>query len=266
VSDILVDRREAVARIRLNRPSRLNAIGIPGMRDALVAALDGLDADPSVRAVVLTGAGDRAFSSGWDLADLGDPARDYDEPTLLGMLADNAAALMRVWTLRQPVLAAVNGYALGAGASLALLCDLAIASDTARLGEPEIRHWALPPVLVMPYVAPSKAAHLHAYTGETLAADELLRLGLVNAVVPSADLEEAAWAMAERVAQVPPLAVQTAKRSLKHAYERMGFSDVQTHHRTLDAALLRADVPEKHRLLELLKTQGMAAFRKARGG
>lgn len=264
MDEVLIDRRGSIARIRLNRPDRLNAIGVPGMRDALAAALDTLGADPTVHVVILTGAGDRAFSTGWDLTDLGDPSRDYDEAALSRVLAENASALLRVWELRQPVIAAINGYALGAGASLALLCDLAIASDTAQVGEPEIRHWALPPVLIMPYLAPSKAVHLHAYTGDPIPANDLLRLGLVNAVVPLAGLEDAAWALAERIGQSPPLAVQTAKRSLKRAYERMGFGETQQHHRALDARLLRADLPEKHRLMEILKTQGLAAFRRAR--
>jgi enoyl-CoA hydratase/carnithine racemase len=264
VSTILVDRRGAVARVRLNRPERLNAISVPEMRDALAQALDAIGADQSIHAVIVTGTGDRAFSTGWDLSTLGDPAADYDAETLSGILQENTAALMRVWHLRQPVIAAIGGYALGAGACLALLCDLALASNTAQLGEPEIRHWALPPVLVMPYLAPSKAAHLHAYTGEMIGADELLRLGLVNAVVPAAELESAAWALGERIARIPPVAVQSAKRSLKAAYERMGLIDVQAHHQRLDAGLLRADIPEKNRLMEILKTQGLAAFLRAR--
>jgi enoyl-CoA hydratase len=264
VSTIQVERRGAVARVRLNRPERLNAISVPDMRDALAKALDDVNADRSVHAVIVTGAGERAFSTGWDLSTLGDPAADYDAETLAAVLDENSAVLMRVWHLRQPVIAAISGYALGAGACLAMLCDLAIAAETAQVGEPEVRHWALPPVLVMPYLAPSKIAHLHAYTGDAIGADDLLRLGLVNAVVPASELEAASWALGERIARVPPESVQSAKRSLKHAYERMGLIDAQTHHRQLDASLLRADIPKKHRLMETLKTQGLSAFLKAR--
>jgi enoyl-CoA hydratase/carnithine racemase len=264
VSTIVLERRGAVALVRLNRPERLNAISVPEMRDALAGALDALDADRSVHTVIVAGAGGRAFSTGWDLSTLGDPAVDYDAEALAAILDANTAALMRVWRMRQPVIAAINGYALGAGASLAMLCDLAIASETAQVGEPEIRHWALPPVLVMPYLAPSKIVHLHAYTGDVIGAGELLRLGLVNAVVPPAELEAAAWALGDRIAHVPPAAVQAAKRSLKHAYERMGFPDAQAHHQRLDAELLRADIPDKHRLMEILKTQGLPAFLRAR--
>jgi enoyl-CoA hydratase/carnithine racemase len=264
VSAILVERRDAVALVRLNRPERLNAISVPEMRDALAHALDELDADRTVHAVIVAGAGGRAFSTGWDLSTLGDPALDYDAQTLAAILEENTSVLMRVWHLRQPVIAAIDGYALGAGASLAMLCDLAIASETAQVGEPEIRHWALPPVLMMPYLAPSKVVHLHAYTGDVIGAGDLLRLGLVNAVVPAADLDAAAWALGKRIARVPPASVEAAKRSLKHAYERMGFPDAQAHHQRLDAELLRADIPEKHRLMKVLKTQGLSAFLKAR--
>jgi enoyl-CoA hydratase/carnithine racemase len=97
-----------------------------------------------------------------------------------------------------------------------------------------------------------------------IGAGDLLRLGLVNSVVPIAELETAAWALAERIAKIPAASVQAAKRSMKHAYERMGLIDAQAHHRRLDASLLRADIPEKHRLMETLKTQGLAAFLRAR--
>lgn len=264
MSDVQVDRRQRVARVTLNRPERLNAIMVPETRDALVAALNALDADPEIHVIILTGAGDRAFSVGWDLTSLGDPVADYDDTSLRRVLEENSAALLRVWEIRQPVIAAINGYALGAGACLALLCDLAVASETAQLGEPEILHWALPPVLVLPFVIGSKAAHLHSYTGEEIDAQEMLRLGLVNTVVPPAALQDAAWELAERIARVPPQAVQAAKRTLKQAYERLGFKEIQRTHRDLDAALLRADIPEKRRLMEILKTQGMRAFLESR--
>ncbi len=258
--DVLVERRGAVARVVLNRPERLNAITVPAMRDALADSLDGLDKDPEVRVVVLTGAGTRAFTVGWDLDSLGDPVADYDDESLAQVLAQNSAALLRVWEMRQPVIAAIHGYALGAGASLALLCDLAIAAETALLGEPEIRHYALPPVLILPYLLGSKASHFYTYTGDNLTAPDMLRLGLVNSVVPAAALEDAAWEMAERIARVPPQAVQTAKRALKIAYEGWGFDRVQRDHRALDAQLLRARIPEKMRMMATLKSRGLRAF------
>jgi len=185
---------------------------------------------------------------------------------LEAVIRDNLQLFLKLWGLRQPVIAAINGYALGAGAGLALACDLAIAADTARLGEPEIRHYALSPFLILPYLTHSRAVHEYYYMGDMLDAAAMQQLGLVNRVVPSGELEAAAWSMAERLAKVPPFAVQMKKRSLRQAYDLMGLGAAVRQNGLADALVIGANLPEQKALLDLLTREGMRAFLQARDG
>jgi len=259
---IVYETRGRVVRIVMNRPERLNALTLPEMRDALAAALDRAGADTEVRAVILTGAGDRAFCTGWDMETLG----DVDLAALEGLIRDNLALFFKILDLRQPVVAAINGYALGAGAALALACDLAVAAEHAKLGEPEVRHYALSPFLILPFLTHGKAAAEYYYTGDMLTAADMYRLGLVNRVVPGAELEAAAWALAERLARVPPYPLQMTKRSLRQAYELMGLGAAARQHGLADAMVIGANLPEQRALLDLLAKEGMRAFLEARDG
>jgi enoyl-CoA hydratase/carnithine racemase len=259
---VLYEVRGRVARLVLNRPERLNALELPATRDALSAALDRVQADQDVRVVILTGAGERAFCTGWDMETIG----TLDLAALETVIRDNLQLFFKVWELRQPVIAAINGYALGAGAGLALACDLAIAAEHARLGEPEIRHYALSPFLIMPFLTHSKAVHEYYYTGDMLDAAALYRLGLVNRVVPGPELEAAAWALAERLAQVPPYPLQMKKRSLRQAYNLMGLGAAARHNGLADTLVIGANLPEQQALLEVLVRDGMRAFLEARDG
>lgn len=259
---ILYETRGAVARLTINLPERLNALPLPAGRQALSAALDRVEADQDVRVVILTGAGERAFCSGWDMETIG----ELKLAELEAVIRDNLQLFLKLWGLRQPVIAAINGYALGAGAGLALACDLAIAADTARLGEPEIRHYALSPFLILPYLTHSRAVHEYYYMGDLLDAAAMQQLGLVNRVVPSAELDAAAWAMAERLAKVPPFAVQMKKRSLRQAYDLMGLGAAVRQNGLADALVIGANLPEQQALLDLLAREGMRAFLQARDG
>jgi enoyl-CoA hydratase/carnithine racemase len=259
---VLYEGRGPVARLVINRPERLNALALPAGRDALSAALDRAQADSEVRVVILTGAGERAFCTGWDMETIG----ALDLATLETVIRENLQLFFRVWELRQPVIAAINGYALGAGAGLALACDLAMAAEHARLGEPEIRHYALSPFLVLPFLTHSKAVHEYYYSGDMLSAADLYRLGLVNRVVPGPELEGAAWALAERLARVPPYPLQMKKRSLRQAYELMGLGAAVRHNGLADALVIGANLPEQQALLDVLAREGMRAFLEARDG
>src|SRR5581483_1422159 len=178
--DIKVETRGAVAEIRINRPDRLNALRMTITDREIVAALDALAADAAIRAIVLTGAGERAFCTGWDMEEIADTALDELE----ALVRANLELFFKIWHQRQPVIAALNGYAVGTGSGMALACDLAIAAEHARLGEPEIRHGALSPFLMLPFLTHSRAAHEIYYTGDLVGAADLYRLGIVNRVVP----------------------------------------------------------------------------------
>jgi len=265
---LLCEQSDGVATITLNRPEKHNALSQPLLAE-LRGALDAVEADKDVRVVLLTGAGQRAFSTGFDLnpqalqSDAPQDEADWQRHIKL-----NFETLLRIWNLRQPVIAAVNGHAVAAGSNLALICDITLAADNATFGEPEIRHFALSPLLLLPYFANnSKAMHYLYYSGDTITAEEALKLGLVSKVVPQDQLLPEALRIARRIARVPAYAVQLTKRSIKAAYEMMGFKNAMEVHRANDALVIDASqIEEKRRLMGVLMEKGLRAFLEVRDG
>ena len=213
--DVLYASAEGVAKITLNRPIVLNAINRNVTR-LLDAALDRAESDDDVRAVILTGAG-RAFSAGGDLWSSLYPD---DDPA-----PDSLDVQMRIWSFPKPVIAAVRGHAVGQGCELAGVCDFTIASENARLGEIQIRHGFGVPVLITPFLTTQKQAKEVLLLGEVIAADDALRMGLVNRVVPDDQLEGSAAEMASKLAALPPTVVRMNKRLVNLVYEQMGLID-----------------------------------------
>lgn len=253
-----------IAVVTLNRPDKLNSL-TPSVMTALADTLDRLEADRDVRVVVLTGAGQRAFSTGFDLDGLQMPS---STDAVVASTRTNFDTLMKVWNLRIPVIAAVNGHAVAAGASLALICDVTLAAQSASFGEPEVRHFALSPLLLMPWLANNtKAASYLYYTGDTFSAAQAKELGLVSEVVADEQLLPRAMAVARRIALVPPFAVEMTKESLRRTYEIMGFTSALQQHRLLDTVLLSAHgIPERDRFFELMAGGDMRAFLAERDG
>ncbi len=265
---LLCEQSDGVATITLNRPEKHNALSQPLLAE-LRDVLDGLEVDKNIRVVVLTGAGRRAFSTGFDLnpqalkTDAPSDEADWNRSIKL-----NFDTLMRIWNLRQPVIAAVNGHAVAAGSNLALICDITLAAENATFGEPEIRHFALSPLLLLPYFANnSKAMHYLYYSGDTISAEEALKLGLISKIVPPDQLLPEALRIARRIAQVPAYAVQLTKRSIKAAYEMMGFKNAMEVHRANDALVIDASqIEEKRKLMGVLMEKGLRAFLELRDG
>ena len=206
----------AVATLTLDRPDALNALTIP-VKVALREALESIAGDRAVRVVIVTGAG-RAFCAGQDLAERALP----DAAPLDVELRERYNPIVRaIRAMPQPVIAAVNGVAAGAGASLAFACDLRIASTEARfvlafgrigLVPDSGATWTLPRL-----VGPARAAAI-ALAGDAVDADEALRIGLVNQVVPGEELPGAARALADRIAAGAPLAMARTKQLLADAW------------------------------------------------
>lgn len=260
--DVLFEVRGPVARVTINRPERLNSLRMTVTDRELIAALGQAEALPEVKVVILTGAGPKAFCTGWDMEGIAESSL----ADLENMIRSNLELFFKVWNLRLPVVAAINGYAIGAGSALALACDLALAADHAQLGEPEVRHGGLSPFLVLPFLTHSRIVHEMSYFGDMLGADDLYRHGLVNRVVPRDRLEAEAWQYAERLAKVPGFSVQMTKRSLRAAYDVIGLSAVVRQHGLADTIVIGANFPEQKALLEILVKQGMRAFLTARDG
>ena len=215
--NLQLERDGAVACLTINRPAVLNALNIRTL-DELDRAFLELGRDPDVRAVVLTGAGQKAFVAGADINELA---------TLTPMGArDHARMGQRVFdTVEQigkPVIAAVNGFALGGGCELAMACTLRLAADTARFGQPEINLGLIPGFAgtqrLSRLVGKGRALELM-LTGAPIAAAEAWRIGLVNRVVPAADLRAEAFKLAHELAAKAPLAVRGILDAVHHGVE-----------------------------------------------
>jgi len=210
---ILREDRGAVTVLTLNRPEKRNALD-GALRRALIAALAEVERDDGVRAIVLTGAGDKAFVAGADVKELA--ARSVAEQTLLMTQPRVFDALAAV---RRPVIAAVNGACLGGGLELALACDIRIAAATATFGAPEVRLGLIPGgggTQRLPRIVGTGAAMRLALTGDAIDAGEALRIGLVDEIA-AGDVVARAIAVAERIAGNSPVAVMAAKEAIRAA-------------------------------------------------
>jgi enoyl-CoA hydratase/carnithine racemase len=213
---VLYRAEEHIAHVVINRPLVLNAIHADVHR-GIVDGLRQADADDEVRVVILSGKG-RAFSVGGDRG-LTPEERAAMEP------ADSLDTGLAIWNCRKPVIAAVQGYALGQGAEIAAICDMTVAADDARFGEVQINMGSGPPILSAPSVMGIKQVKEYLLTGEHLTAQRALEVGLVNRVVPRDRLMDEALVLARRIASLPPKAVQGDKKLVNDAYERAGFLD-----------------------------------------
>lgn len=261
--DLLVEVEDRVGWITINRPDKLNALRENTFAE-LSRAIDEHDANPDVRVMVITGAGDRAFSAGIDLEADGLPA---DSQAWDAHTKGNAEVVSKVWYSDKPVITAVNGFAVAAGCNLAAVGDLTVASSTAFLGEPEIRHGALSPLLMLPWLMQFKAYNEIYLTGDRVDAQRARELGLVNYVVEPSELRSETQRIARRVANAPGYALTLAKRAVRLTLDIQGFKAAQNAHRYVDTYLLASHgVTEKENLMNILGEQGMGAFLKARDG
>lgn len=212
---IRTERFDRVIRVTIDRPEARNAVNSELLAE-LIDAMRDLAADPEVRAVVLTGAGDRAFIAGADVKEM-----SQKTPREGREFATRGHRLTRlIEEMGKPVIAAINGAALGGGCELAIACDVRIASDQAVLGQPEVKLGILPgwgATVRLPRIVGEGFAREMIFTGRVLSAEEALRVGLVNAVVPHDRLSDEALKLATNMAAGGPIAVAFAKRSMNRA-------------------------------------------------
>lgn len=251
------ERRGAVALLTLNRPDKLNAVNVP-MIEALDAALDAAEADESVRAIVLAGAG-RAFSAGFDL-DMGVGDGKPDPAAVRRALENDFRIICRFWDCPKPTIAAVHGYCLGSAMELALACDLTIAADDCRFGEPEVKFGSGIVALLLPWLAGPKAAKYLLLTGEDRAsAAEVQAMGLVNRVVPAASLLDEALALAQRIAANDALAVRMTKQAINRSLDIGGMRQAMRHALEIDIAIETSETTESREFNEILRRDGAKA-------
>ncbi len=224
---IIVEKKEGVCRITFNRPQVLNAFN-PAMSDELKAAVKEIASDKEVRVVVITGAGERAFMAG---ADIDKTISRWVETTKKGgKVRDDHKVYFSpnmLEDLPQPVIAAINGIAFGMGSEIALGCDIRIASETAQFGQPEIKLGIMcgggGSVRMTRLVGKTKAMEM-CLTGDPIDAKEAYRIGLVNQVVPPAELENAVNAMVKKLMSKGAVALDYTKKSVNAAME-MGLRE-----------------------------------------
>ncbi|CDZ34176.1 Enoyl-CoA hydratase echA8 [Neorhizobium galegae bv. officinalis] len=205
------DATDKFATITINRPDKMNAMNKTVIRE-IDAAVAAAVADPDVNALVITGTG-RAFSSGYDLQG-GD--FDVDIDFWREDMSENAEALLNIWRAPIPVIASVNGYALAGALELMMCCDLAIAADNAKFGEPEVRHNSGPPALMMPWLLATRDVRWLMFTGDMVDAEEALRMHLINKVVPADQLKEKTENLARKLARMPVPALRYTKASINN--------------------------------------------------
>ncbi|MCC7358763.1 MAG: enoyl-CoA hydratase/isomerase family protein [Anaerolineales bacterium] len=211
---VLAETHGRVGLVRFNRPKELNALNA-ALMEQLVTALEAFDRDPAIGCLVVTGSA-RAFAAGADIKEMAD-ASAVDM-----LLRDNIARWDRLRMLKKPLLAAVSGFCLGGGCELALACDLIVASETARFGQPEINLGVMPGAGGTQRLtrAVGKAVAMEmVLNGRALTAAEAVRFGLVNRVAPVESYLDEALALAAEIAARAPLAVRLAKESVNNAFE-----------------------------------------------
>lgn len=229
---LLESTQGGIALLVLNRPERMNALN-NDLATALNETLSRIATDDSVRVVVITGAG-RAFCAGGDLGVIGKGREANNSKELEPILRAGMAAVLKIRTMPQPVLAAVNGAAAGAGMNVALAADIRISAEEAMFGQNFAKVGLFPDYggtyFLPELVGPSKAAEMF-YSGEMIDAQTALRLNLVNKVVPAAQLESEVTMLAQKIASGPPLAIRAVKKVLfadqKAALERALETEVE---------------------------------------
>jgi len=241
---IIVETKGKVGIVRLNRPQALNALNAK-VNEELTAALDAFEANDNIACVIITGS-EKAFAAGADIKEM--LAKSYMD----AFKGDFAGNWDRIARMRKPVIAAVAGFALGGGCELAMMCDMIIAADNAKFGQPEIKLGVIPGIggtqRLTRAVGKAKAMDLN-LTGRMMDAAEAERSGLVARVVPAASLMDEAMKVAETIAGMSLVALMVAKEAVNRAFETTLSEGIRFERRTFHALFATHDQKE-----------GMAAF------
>ena len=249
--------RGAIGLVTLNRPDRLNAIN-EQMLDDLDAVLDAIDVDDAVRVVVLQGAG-RAFCAGFDLKDEAE-AGDQGVVDFMPTMQRDLTSIMRLWYFRKPTIAAVHGYAIAGGCELALACDLTVASEGFKLGEPDLRFGAGIVALLLPWLTgPKQAKEMYFVGDDRIPAQRCLEMGLINRVVPDGEHLDAAIEMAQKIAVIDTFSMSVTKRAINRTYEIMGMAEALDSALEAGCLIEAAVVPEREEFMEIARQEGLKA-------
>jgi enoyl-CoA hydratase len=249
--------RGPIGLVTLNRPDRLNAIN-KQMLDDLDALLDTIEADEDVRVVILQGAG-RSFCAGFDLKDEAE-AEDEGVVEFMPTMQRDLASIMRLWYFPKPTIAAVHGYAIAGGCELALACDLTVASEGFKLGEPDLRFGAGIVAMLLPWLTgPKQAKELYFVGDDRVPAQRCLEIGLINRVVPEGEHLDAAMEMAQKIAVIDTFSMSVTKRAINRTYEIMGMAEALDSALEAGCLIEAAVVPEREEFMEIARQKGLKA-------
>ena len=254
---VLYEIQDKVSLVTLNRPEKLNALN-SALREALSATLRRADEDAATSVVVLRGAG-RSFCVGYDLGGGGNEAWRNDALKYHERLNVSLGIELQPWYMKKPVIAAVQGHALGAGCELAMFCDLTIAADDAKFGEPETRYSQAGPGFVMPWIIGYKKARELLYFGDMIDAPTALDLGMINRMVPAAALPDATIKYAQRLALIAPEALAAAKLAINRGADAAGFRNAMQAGIDVVAPLYAAKTEVSAQFRDRVQREGLAA-------
>ena len=270
---ILLEFKDRIAVVTLNRPDKFNSIR-PPMTDELDDALKRANADKDVRVIILHGAG-HSFCAGFDFSgnldhfsgwglqgepEEWDPGRDMMSVT--NPFSGPIPKIMGIWRSPKPVITKVQGWAVGGGSEMALLGDLVIASDDARIGTPFSRVWGSYLTAIWTYRLGLTRAKFYALTGNSISGKEAAQIGLVNFSHPLEELDAKVWEMAERLAKIPVTQLATMKLVTNQIFDNMGMQTAQILGGVLDGFMRHT--PEAREFVRTAKTKGVGAAVAAR--
>lgn len=258
-SVVLYETDDKIGIVTLNRPQSLNAIN-EALRTALVDAFRRADEDAATRVVILRAEG-RSFCAGYDIS-RGEADKDswrHDALKWHAHLAESLAFEMIPWYMQKPVIASVQGHALGGGCEIAMFCDLTIAAEDALFGEPEIRFSNAGPAIVMPWIIGYKKARELLYLGDMIDAATALRLGMVNQVVPLDELRPATLRLARRLALIAPEALYATKLAVGRGADAAGFRNAMQAGLDMVAPLYAARTAVGQQFIDITRKEGLAA-------
>jgi enoyl-CoA hydratase len=256
---VLYDVDDKVGIVTLNRPDKLNAISHE-LQHALTEAFVRADADPATSVVLLRAEG-RSFCAGYDIGGKGPDADDWrSDPTKAhAHLQPQLEFEMAPWLMKKPVIASVQGHVLGGGCELVMLCDLTIAADNATFGEPEVRFSAVGPAIVMPMIVGYKKARELLYFGDQIDAQTALNIGMINRIVPLAELPRASLNYAKRLSLISPQALYATKRAINRVADATGFRTALYAGLDVVGPLYATGTEHGTRFREIARTEGVPA-------
>jgi enoyl-CoA hydratase/carnithine racemase len=259
--NLLYTADDRVATITLNRPERHNALSV-ALVDEIMAAVAEADADPEIRVVVVTGAGGKAFSSGYDIKESAEKPKRTTEQWRARMQKD-IRFTYSVWDCSKPVIAMIDGFCLAGALEFAMCCDMRYCSEVSSFAALEARFSNGIATMIMPWLIGQRSRAL-IYTGDTIKADEAFRLGLVDKVFPKKDVHAEVMKIAKRMSRVSLECLQWNKRAINHSFETMGLRSAIAYGAEACALMDSIGSPEAAQFDSIRREKGMAAALKWR--